>query len=147
MFFLYVDNFLSMTFCLFEPNTAQFKNTYIHKKIMQITNKQEIFCNKCSSVDLKYLFQCPVCYVEDFDKVKLIEHYNCGNISPGFEYKNNLCPKCDGEITDLGTDYKVIYNTLLCSSCLEMFSEPMLNIECRKCQNLFQLEENKNISK
>lgn len=110
---------------------------------MQIANKSKISCNKCSSVDLEYLLQCPECYVEDFHKVDLIEHCYCGNISPEFEYKNNLCPGCSEEITVLGINYKVICNILLCSSCLEMFSEPRLNIECKKCQNLFQLEENK----
>lgn len=102
--------------------------------MMQTDNKKDIFCGICSSDDLEYLFQCPTCYVEDFNKVKLVEHCICGNISPEFEYTNNLCPSCDKEIKNIGMDYKTIYSMFSCSSCLEIFSEPLLNIKCRKCQ-------------
>lgn len=108
---------------------------------MQTNNKKEIACNECSSVDMEYLFHCPVCYVEDFDKVTLIEHYTCGNISPEFEYRNNLCPSCHNEIKNLGEDYNATHNMFVCSSCLEIFSEPALNIKCRKCRILFKLED------
>jgi hypothetical protein len=107
---------------------------------MQVRDTKQVYCNRCSSGDLKYLFQCPACYVEDFDRVKLIEHYSCGNISPEFEYKNNLCPSCNKKIKERGIDHKIINNMFTCSSCLERFSEPTLNIECRKCQNLFKLQ-------
>ena len=110
---------------------------------MQTEDTKEIFCNRCLSADVEYLFQCPACYVEDFDRVKLIEHYNCGNISPEFEYTNNLCPNCDEEIKHLDVDYKIIHNMFICSSCLEKFPEPILNIKCRKCQNLFKLKDTK----
>ncbi len=112
---------------------------------MQTNYTQEISCDSCSSINLEYLFQCPECYIEDFNYIKLIEHFNCGNISPEFEYRNDLCPNCDKEIKYLDVDYKIIENLFICSSCLEKFSKPVLNIKCKKCHCFFKLK-NKEMS-
>jgi len=84
------------------------------------------------------MFQCTACYVEDFHKTKLIEHNTCGNISPEFEYVDDFCPDCNEKIKS-GIDYKIINNMFMCSSCLEKFFKPLLNIRCNKCQNLFNV--------
>src|SRR3970040_1309273 len=50
-------------------------------KIITLGDKKEIACNQCDSVKTTQIFYCPSCKSSNFRLGKLVEHYDCGNIS------------------------------------------------------------------
>jgi len=123
-----------------------FIETYLKKlenegKIVQLDNKKEIACNQCDSIRTSQVFYCPNCKSSNFKLGKLIEHYDCGNISEENTYQNDTCPNCKKEIKALGVDYRVMQNHYICNDCGEFFPEISTSYICLKCENKFKLEE------
>ncbi len=110
-------------------------------KLIKIGEKKEISCNQCDSVRTLQIFYCPNCRSSDFKLGKLIEHYDCGNVSEEHTYQNDKCPNCKKEIKALGVDYKVMKNYYICNDCKEFFPEISTNYVCLKCENKFKLED------
>lgn len=110
-------------------------------KIITIGDKKEIACNQCDSVKTTQIFYCPSCKNSNFRLGKLVEHYDCGNISEESTYKNDKCPNCDKEIKALGVDYRLMQNHYICNNCSEFFPEISTYYLCLKCENKFKLEE------
>ena len=110
-------------------------------KIITLGDKKEISCNQCDSVKTTQIFYCPSCKSSNFRLGKLIEHYDCGNISEESTYKNDKCPNCDKEIKALGVDYRLLQNHYICNNCTEFFPEISTYYLCLKCENKFKLEE------
>lgn len=111
------------------------------KKILRIDDKKEIACNQCDSVKITQVFYCPSCKSSNFRLGKLIEHYDCGNISEENMYINDLCPSCNKVIKALGVDYRVMQNHYICNNCKGFFSEISTYYLCLKCENKFKLDE------
>ena len=123
-----------------------FIETYLKKletdgKIVPLDNKKEIACNQCDSIRTSQIFYCPNCKSSNFKLGKLIEHYDCGNISEENTYQNDSCPNCKKEIKALGVDYRVMQNHYICNDCDEFFPEISTSYICLKCENKFKLEE------
>jgi len=110
-------------------------------KIISLGDKKEIACNQCDSVRITQVFYCPSCKGSNFKLGKLIEHYDCGNISEESTYKNELCPGCNKEIKALGVDYRTLQNHYICNNCSEFFPEISTYYLCLNCENKFKLEE------
>lgn len=110
-------------------------------KIIQIDEKKEIACNQCDSVITSQIFFCPNCKGPNFKLGKLIEHYDCGNITEENTYENDICPNCKKEIKALGVDYRVMQNHYICNNCKEFFPEISTEYLCLKCENRFKLED------
>ena len=110
-------------------------------KIMQIDEKKEITCNQCDSVRTSQIFFCPNCKSSNFKLGKLIEHYDCGNITEENTYENDKCPNCKKEIKAIGVDYRVMQNHYICNNCEEFFPEISIEYICLKCENKFKLED------
>jgi len=110
-------------------------------KIISLGEKKEIACNQCDSIKITQIFYCPSCKSSNFKLGKLIEHYDCGNISEESTYKNDQCPNCDKEIKALGVDYRLLQNHYICNSCSEFFPEIATYYLCLNCENKFKLEE------
>jgi len=110
-------------------------------KIIQLGEKKEIGCNQCDSVKTSQIFFCPSCKNSNFKLGKLIEHYDCGNISEENTYQNDKCPNCKKEIKALGVDYRVMQSHYICNNCNEFFPEISIEYLCLKCENKFKLEE------
>jgi len=110
-------------------------------KIIQLDDKKEVACNLCDSVRTSQIFYCPNCKSSDFKLGKLIEHYDCGNVSEERTYQNDECPNCKKKIKALGVDYKVLQNQYICNDCKEFFPEISIDYLCLKCQNRFKLED------
>lgn len=110
-------------------------------KILSIGEKKEIACNQCDSVKIIQMFYCPSCKSSNFKLGKLLEHYDCGNISEESTYENDLCPNCNKEIKALGVDYRVLQNHYICNDCGEFFPEISTDYLCLKCENKFKLED------
>ncbi|MCH7647135.1 MAG: response regulator [Thaumarchaeota archaeon] len=112
-------------------------------KIIQLGDKKEISCNQCDSIKISQIFFCPNCKNSNFKQGKLIEHYDCGNISEENTYKNEKCPQCKKEIKALGVDYRVMLNHYICNDCKEFFPELSIEYLCLKCENKFRLNESR----
>lgn len=110
-------------------------------KIIQLGEKKEIACNQCDSVKTSQVFFCPNCKSSNFKLGKLIEHYDCGNITEENTYENEKCPNCKKEIKALGVDYRVMHNHYICNNCKEFFPEISIEYLCLKCENKFKLED------
>lgn len=110
-------------------------------KIITLGDKKEIACNQCDSVKITQIFYCPSCKSSNFRLGKLIEHYDCGNISEENTYTNDMCPNCNKEIKALGVDYRVMQNHYICNNCHDFFSEISIDYLCLKCENKFKLNE------
>ena len=110
-------------------------------KIIILGDKKELACNQCNSVKTTQIFYCPSCKSSNFKLGKLVEHYDCGNISEESTYKNDKCPNCDKEIKALGVDYRLLQNHYICNNCTEFFPEISTYYLCLKCENKFKLEE------
>ena len=110
-------------------------------KVMKLGEIKDIACNQCSSVRTSQLFHCPSCKSSNFKSGKLIEHYDCGNISEENTYTNEMCPNCKKEIKALGVDYRVMKNHYICNNCKEFFPEILTEYVCLKCENKFKLED------
>jgi response regulator of citrate/malate metabolism len=110
-------------------------------KIITLGDKKEIACNQCDSVKTTQVFYCPSCKSSNFKLGKLVEHYDCGNISEESTYKNDKCPSCDKEIKALGVDYRLLPNHYICNNCSEFFPDISTYYLCLKCENKFRLEE------
>jgi len=110
-------------------------------KIIQLGEKKEITCNSCDSLKTSQIFFCPNCKNSNFKLGKLIEHYDCGNVSEENTYQNDECPSCHKKIKALGVDYRVLQNHYICNDCKEFFPEISMEYLCLKCQNRFKLED------
>ena len=110
-------------------------------KIIRLGNKNEIACNQCNSVKTSQTFHCPNCKNSNFKLGKLIEHFDCGNVSEENTYENDKCPNCKKEIKAIGVDYRVMKNHYICENCKEFFPELLIDYLCLKCENKFKLEE------
>ena len=110
-------------------------------KIIRIDDKKEIACNQCDSVKITQTFYCPSCKSSNFRLGKLIEHYDCGNISEENTYGNDMCPSCNKVIKALGVDYRVMQNHYICNNCKGFFSEISTDYLCLKCENKFKFDE------
>jgi len=120
-------------------------NDYLKKleddgRISLVGDKKEIACNECDSVKTTQTFSCPSCRASNFKLGKLIEHYDCGNISEDSTYTDDLCPNCKKEIKALGVDYRTLQNHYICNECKEFFSEIYSDYLCLSCENRFKLE-------
>ncbi|MGY5144110.1 MAG: TackOD1 domain-containing metal-binding protein [Candidatus Nitrosopumilus sp. bin_32a] len=123
-----------------------FIKSYLNKletegKIIPLANKKEIACNQCDDIRTSQVFYCPNCKNSNFKLGKLIEHYDCGNITEENTYQNDLCPNCKKEIKALGVDYRIMQNHYICNDCSEFFPEISTSYICLKCENKFKLEE------
>lgn len=110
-------------------------------KIIQMGEKKEIACSQCDSVRTSQMFFCPNCKSSNFKQGKLIEHYDCGNITEENTYENDTCPNCKKEIKALGVDYRVMQNHYICNNCKDFFPEISIDYFCLKCENKFKLED------
>jgi len=136
--FAKISEFLNIGKEDFLPIITKLKS---ENKVMQINDIKEIACQNCSSVKITQVFHCPACNGSNFKQENLIEHYNCGNVSPEFSYNNDVCPKCRNKIKILGADYKVLKNYYTCNDCNEKFPEINTKFFCLKCNNQFKMED------
>ena len=111
------------------------------KQIISIGETKEITCNNCSSIKTVQRFFCPSCKSSNFKLGKLIEHYDCGNITEDNTYTDDACPNCKKEIKALGVDYRVMHNHYICNNCREFFPEISSEYLCLKCEHRFLLKD------
>ena len=112
-------------------------------KVVALNSIREISCNSCGSLTLAQIFQCPSCENSKFEQTRLIEHFDCGNVSEESKYVDEKCPKCKKGIKALGVDYKILPNHYLCNKCEALFPELTTIYQCLKCDHKFNLADGK----
>lgn len=113
------------------------------KKIIKLKNVKEIACPDCGLVKISQIFHCPSCKGSNFKQERLIEHYQCSNVSSANSYVDDICPKCRKKIRVLGSDYRVMNNYYVCNDCTEKFPELSTDFLCLRCNNRFEIEKAK----
>ena len=121
--------------------TSYLEKLMMEGKIIQLDEIKEIACNQCDSVKTSQLFYCSNCKSSNFKLGKLIEHYDCGNISEENTYKDDMCPNCNKEIKALGVDYRVMKNHYICNVCKNFSPNISTDYVCLSCDNKFKLED------
>ena len=138
--FAKISEFLNIGKEDFLPIISKLK---LENKVMQVNDIKEIACHNCGSIKITQVFHCPACNGSNFKQENLIEHYNCGNVSPEKNYHDDMCPKCRDKIKILGADYKVLKNYYTCNDCSEKFQEIATKFYCLKCNTQFNMEDAK----
>lgn len=99
-----------------------------------------LFCPECKSPNLKAGDGCPKCYSWNIARGRILEHFQCGNLSLEEEYITDnryVCPKCHRELKFLGTDYQSLGINYKCHSCHSIFSQPLNTWHCLNCSRFF----------
>lgn len=95
-----------------------------------------ILCPSCSSPCIKARYLCPYCGSKNIVKYRILEHFRCGTLDNEENFKKEnkfICPRCGGELTTLGQDYRVVGVWCECRSCGRTFDTPPIEHECIEC--------------
>ncbi len=95
-------------------------------------------CPSCGSTTLTLHSSCTKCKSHHISKTSLTEHIPCGYIGEREKYIHGKCPKCGLSIDE--TRYADMGRWYLCRACGEKFEHPQLDVICRSCDTLFQIE-------
>ena len=76
-------------------------------KVISIGEEKEIACNTCNSSKTSQRFFCPSCKSTNFKLGKLIECYDCGNISEENTYSKINVHNVQRNSKLLGVDYRI----------------------------------------
>jgi len=117
------------------------KTLEVEGRVIQLQDRKEIVCTDCSSLNLEAIFYCPNCKNTNYKQITLIEHYDCGNVSPQETYTDDKCPQCHKLIGALGVDYRIIKNLFLCRNCDDKFPDPASIFQCQRCNTKFDITE------
>ena len=98
-------------------------------------------CPNCSSTAMTLHYHCPKCKSHSLVKTNLTEHVLCGSIIEREKYIDGKCPRCGELLVD--NQYRNMGRWYVCRDCNEKFEHPGLEINCRKCDCKFTIEESK----
>lgn len=95
-------------------------------------------CNKCSSAFINYREICPKCNSYNLVAESLIHHIECGytGLEKAFGNPRQLiCPNCEKQLWQLGSDYTKPSGTYSCNNCKHLFRESIKKAFCFNCKN------------
>ena len=98
-------------------------------------------CPNCASTAMTLHYRCPKCKSHNLVKTNLTEHIPCGSIVEREKCINGKCPRCGEPLMD--NQYRNMGRWYICRDCNEKFEHPGLEINCRKCNCKFSIEESK----
>ena len=98
-------------------------------------------CPHCESTAMTLHYHCPKCKSHNLVKTNLTEHIPCGFIIEREKYVNGNCPRCGDTLIE--NQYRDMGRWYVCRDCNEKFEHPDLQINCRKCNRIFTIEESK----
>ena len=98
-------------------------------------------CPYCESTAMTLHYHCPKCKSHNLVKTNLTEHIPCGFIIEREKYVNGNCPRCGEPLIE--NQYRDMGRWYVCKDCNEKFEHPDLQINCRKCNRVFTIEESK----
>jgi hypothetical protein len=95
-------------------------------------------CPRCSSHYLNVREICPSCHRARLAGEVLLHHFRCGYVGVVSEFAagkdgSRICPKCNGELRHLGTEYDRLGKTFVCCECGTMSENPPVEASCLAC--------------
>jgi hypothetical protein len=95
-------------------------------------------CPKCDSHHLNVREICPSCRGAHLANDGLLHHFRCGYVgipsefSPGTD-GSYLCPKCNGRMHHLGTEFDRLGRAFVCRGCGVISENPPVEAVCFSC--------------
>ncbi len=105
-------------------------------------------CNQCNSAFLNYRETCPKCNSYNLVAESLIHHIECGYIGLEKAFGNPrqlICPNCEKQLWQLGTDFTKPSGTYSCNNCKHLFRESIKKAFCFNCKNTSTIDLLNNI--
>ncbi len=105
-------------------------------------------CPKCGSPEAHSKYACPKCKSYNVGFTELIEHIKCGNIGSKDQFTKGsslVCPRCQIELAEKASDYRVIGNFYQCDKCAHRFDKPDAIHMCQNCGTTFTYQNAKYI--
>lgn len=105
-------------------------------------------CNQCNSAFLNYRETCPKCNSYNLVAESLIHHIECGYIGLEKAFGNPrqlICPNCEKQLWQLGSDFTKPAGTYSCNNCKHLFRESIKKAFCFNCKNTSTIDLLNNI--
>jgi hypothetical protein len=95
-------------------------------------------CPRCNSHHLNVREICPSCQRARLAGEVLLHHFRCGYVGVAAEFAagmggSRICPKCNGGLRHLGTEYDRLGKTFVCRECGTMSEDPPVEAACLTC--------------
>ena len=95
-------------------------------------------CPKCDSHHLNVREICPSCRRAHLANEGMLHHFRCGYVGIPSEFATGkdgsyVCPKCNGEMHRLGTEYDRLGKAHLCRGCGIISENPPVEAVCLAC--------------
>ena len=97
-------------------------------------------CPHCDVCHLNFRESCPVCGAIDVEIERMIHHFHCGYVGLESEFSKGIelvCTKCRQRLDQLGQDFERPHETYVCRAEGHLFEEPLVQVQCLRCRNLF----------
>lgn len=96
-------------------------------------------CPACGSHHVNVREVCISCKSAHIEEIPLIHHFRCGYVGPIHLFERDekgarRCPKCEGKLEHLGTDYDLPGDNYNCLNCYASFQVPDVEALCLSCQ-------------
>lgn len=95
-------------------------------------------CPSCGSHHLSVREVCPSCHGSNLSSMPLLHHFRCGYVGSIHAFGKDergrrVCPKCNGVLEHLGTDYDQPGENWSCRGCESSFQVPEVEALCLSC--------------
>jgi predicted RNA-binding Zn-ribbon protein involved in translation (DUF1610 family) len=103
-----------------------------------------LVCPSCLSPNVSNDYVCPNCNSIDIERKTLLEHTECGNIDNADNFLVEgrlLCPKCNKELIEAGSDYQKLGAWFQCTQCGKRSDLPSPIHRCRNCGHIFTIRD------
>jgi hypothetical protein len=95
-------------------------------------------CPKCDSHHLNVREICPGCRRSNLTADGLLHHFRCGYVGIPSEYtlaedRSYICPKCNGKLRHIGTEYDRLGKAFVCRGCGVISENPPVEAHCYSC--------------
>lgn len=111
------------------------QNDYLEKSFADMLTG----CPACGSHHVNVREVCISCKSAHIEEIPLIHHFRCGYVGPIHLFERDekgarRCPKCEGKLEHLGTDYDLPGDNYNCLNCHASFQVPDVEALCLNCQ-------------
>ena len=104
-----------------------------------------LVCRECGSPSLQLRSMCPECKSMQLSKHNILEHFACGLIDKQESFRTPsgdlVCPKCNGKLHLIGSDYRFLSQMYICSECRALNKDLLQLMKCSGCGTTSQVGE------
>jgi len=103
-----------------------------------------LICPHCGSPEVHSRYTCPKCSSNGVDLTQLLEHTKCGFIGARSDFAKShdlVCPRCQANLSAVGSHSRVIGNFYQCEKCNYRFDKPEIVHVCKRCGQISTYQE------